>query len=114
MAAGFFTSNTLPRKVAGAPVELARPKEGSFAFPRGAGKIKNCPSPELADAWINWCLTPDVQDVWQKEFFGSPTNVNVPVDPSLVATKDLLQIDWAWYSARLNEISDRFDREIVK
>jgi putative spermidine/putrescine transport system substrate-binding protein len=113
VAAGFFTSNTLPRKAAGAPVELARPKEGSFAFPRSAGKVKNSPSPELADAWIDWCLTPDIQMVFQREFYGAPTNTIVPVDPSLVATQDLLHVDWAWYSARLNEISDRFDREIV-
>jgi putative spermidine/putrescine transport system substrate-binding protein len=114
VAAGFFTGNTLPRKAAGAPVELARPKEGSFAFPRGAGKVKNSPSPELADAWIDWCLTPDIQTVFQRDFYGAPTNTTVPVDPSLVATKDLLQVDWGWYSARLNEISDRFDREIVQ
>jgi putative spermidine/putrescine transport system substrate-binding protein len=112
-AAGFFTSNTLPRKIVGAPIEFARPKEGSFAFPKGAGKVKNSPSPELADAWLDWCLTPDIQMVWQRELFGAPTNVKVPVVPDLIATKDLLAIDWAWHSQRINETSDRFDREII-
>jgi putative spermidine/putrescine transport system substrate-binding protein len=112
-AAGFFTSGTFPRKMAGAPIDLARPKEGSFAMPKSIAKVRNAASPELADAWIDACLGLEFQTIWQRELYGAPTNTTVPVDPQLIAVKDLLVIDWAFYSDKLKETSDRFDREIV-
>lgn len=111
-AAGFFTTYVLGRKAAGVPIDIARPKEGSFALPKVIAKVKNAASPELADAWIDACLSEEFQKVWMQEFYGSPTNVNVPVDPSLIPAKDLLFIDSAWHTDRIGETSDRFDREM--
>jgi len=111
-AAGFFTTYVLGRKAAGVPIDMARPKEGSFALPKVIAKVKNAASPELADAWIDACLSEEFQTVWMREFYGSPTNVNVPVDPSLIPAKDLLFIDSEWHTDRIGETSDRFDREM--
>jgi putative spermidine/putrescine transport system substrate-binding protein len=111
-AAGFFTTYVLGRKAAGVPIDMARPKEGSFSFPKVIAKVKNAASPELADAWIDACLGDDFQKIWMREFYGSPTNGSVPVDPSLIPSKDLLDIDMEWYTDRINEASDRFDREM--
>ena len=112
-AAGFFSTYVLGRKAVGVPIDMARPKEGSFALPKVIAKVKNAANPELADAWIDACLSEEFQKVWMQEFYGSPTNVNVAVDPSLLPAKDLLFIDSEWYTARINETSDRFDREMT-
>jgi len=111
-AAGFFTTYVQGRKAAGAPIDMARPKEGSFAYPKVIAKVRNAASPELADAWIDACLGEEFQLVWQREFFGAPTNGSVAVDPGLIAAKDLLPIDMEWHTDRINEMSERFDREI--
>ena len=71
-AAGFFTTYVQGRKAAGAPIDIARPKEGSFAYPKVIAKVRNAASPELADAWIDACISPEWQMVWQKEFSAHP------------------------------------------
>jgi putative spermidine/putrescine transport system substrate-binding protein len=111
-AAGFFTTYTLGRKAAGAPVDMARPREGSFSFPKVIAKVRNASAPELADAWIDACIGEEFQKVWMREFYGSPTNIDVPVDPSLIASKDLLVLDMEFHTAKIGEASERFDREI--
>jgi putative spermidine/putrescine transport system substrate-binding protein len=111
-AAGFFTTYVLGRKAAGVPIDMARPKEGSFSFPKVIAKVKNAANPELADAWIDACLGEEFQKIWMREFYGSPTNGSVPVDPSLIPSKDLLVIDMAWHTDKIKETSDRFDREM--
>jgi putative spermidine/putrescine transport system substrate-binding protein len=111
-AAGFFTTYVLGRKAAGVPIDMARPKEGSFSFPKVIAKVRNAANPELADAWIDACLGEEFQRVWMREFYGSPTNSKVPVDPSLIPSKDLIVIDMEWHTDKINEASDRFDREM--
>jgi putative spermidine/putrescine transport system substrate-binding protein len=111
-AAGFFTTYVLGRKAAGVPIDMARPKEGSFAFPKVIAKVRNAANPELADAWIDACLGEEFQKVWMREFYGSPVNAGVAVDPSLIPSKDLLVIDIEWHTDKINEASERFDREM--
>ena len=55
---GFMISSAisqvaLERKAAGAPVEIAVPKEGIFAMPSGVALVKGGPQPELAAGYIN-------------------------------------------------------------
>ena len=111
-AAGFFTTYVQGRKAAGAPIEMARPKEGSFAYPKCIAKVRNAASPDLADAWIDACISSEWQMVWQREFFGAPTLAGVPVEPGLIPTKDLIPVDMEWHTDKIAEMSDRFDREI--
>jgi putative spermidine/putrescine transport system substrate-binding protein len=111
-ASGFFTTYVLERKAAGAPVDMARPMEGSFAYPKVIAKVRNAASPDLADAWIDACIGADFQKIWMREFYSAPTNMEVPVDPALIASKDLLVLDMEWHTKRIGEVADRFDREI--
>jgi putative spermidine/putrescine transport system substrate-binding protein len=111
-APGFFNTYVLERKAAGAPVDMAYPKEGSFAYPKVIAKVRNAASPELADAWINACLSPEFQRIWMREFYSAPTNTEVPVSPGLISSKDLFVLDMEWHTKRIGEVADRFDREI--
>lgn len=113
LAGGFFSTYTMPRIKAGAPLGLARPKEGSFALPKGIAKVKGAANPELADAWINEAIGLDFQKVWMEQFYGAPTNVDAPINDSVLPAKDLIAIDWAFFSKNLKEMTERFDREIA-
>jgi putative spermidine/putrescine transport system substrate-binding protein len=111
-APGFFTTYVLDRKAAGAPVDMAYPKECSFAYPKVMAKVRNAPSPDLADAWIDACLSPEWQRIWMREFYSAPTNLEVPIAPGLIASKDLIVLDMEWHTKRIAEVAARFDREI--
>jgi putative spermidine/putrescine transport system substrate-binding protein len=112
-APGFFTTYTLERKAAGAPVDMARPKEGSFAYPKVIAKVRNAASPDLADAWIDACIGQDFQRVWMREFYSAPTNVDVPVEGGLIPSRDLIVLDMEFHTKIIGEVGDRFDREIA-
>ena len=63
---GFMISSAisqvaLERKAAGAPIEIAVPKEGIFAMPSGIALVKGGPQPELAAAYINEMIGPEIQ-----------------------------------------------------
>ncbi|MDB5601988.1 MAG: extracellular solute-binding protein [Xanthobacteraceae bacterium] len=113
MAAGFYTTYVIPRRVSGIPLGLATPKEGMFAMPKGIAKVKNSPAPELADAFIEECLAPDFQAVWMKEFFSTPTNLKVTATAGIPSASELVAIDWKFASDNLKQLTDRFDREIA-
>ncbi|MGE3921876.1 MAG: extracellular solute-binding protein [Lautropia sp.] len=112
MAPGFFTTYTLGRKAAGAPVDMAKPAEGSFAYPKVIAKVRNAAAPELADAWIDACIGEDFQKIWMREFYSAPTNTGVPVDPALIPSSDLHVLDMEFHTRMIGEVSQRFDREI--
>jgi putative spermidine/putrescine transport system substrate-binding protein len=113
MAAGFYTTYVNPRRATGIPLGLATPKEGMFAMPKGVAKVKNAPASELADAFIEECLTPELQAVWMKEFFSTPTNLKVAPTAGIPPAAQLLAIDWKFASETLKQAGDRFDREIA-
>lgn len=56
-----YSKNIYPYTVAGAPIDMTFPKEGTFAGINCLSFVKNGPEPELATAFINHMLDPDVQ-----------------------------------------------------
>jgi putative spermidine/putrescine transport system substrate-binding protein len=113
LGAGMFSSYTIWRKKAGAPVELGRPSEGSFAMPSGIAKVAKAPQPELADAFINEALAPAWQKIWVEKFFDSPTNPTVPINAEVTPAADLITIDWGYVAQHRDAWMARFDREIA-
>jgi putative spermidine/putrescine transport system substrate-binding protein len=113
MAAGFYTTYVDPRHASGAPLALAKVKEGMFAMPKGVAKVKDAPAADLADVFIEECLAPAFQTVWMKEFFAAPTNLKVTPLAGIASPNDLVTLDWKFASEKLKEVSDRFDREIA-
>ena len=113
MAAGFYTTYVNPRQASGAPLRLAKVKEGMFAMPKGIAKVKNAPAPDLANSFIEECLAPAFQVVWMQEFFSAPTNLKVTPTAGIPSPKELVTLDWKFASEKLKEVSDRFNREIA-
>jgi putative spermidine/putrescine transport system substrate-binding protein len=92
---GQFSSYTLIRAAANAPVGLAAPKEGVFAMPSGICKVKGGPNEDGANAFINEYLGPEIQRILVEKSFVLPTNTGVTLPEGFVAPGDPFAPDWA-------------------
>jgi len=110
MLAGNFSSYTLPRKAAGAPVDLAAPKEGIFAMPSGICLVKNGPNPVLAMAYANEMLGAELQAKIAEFSSALPANTEVPAVASSPQGVEIFSPDWAFVSKNRKEWITRFDK----
>jgi putative spermidine/putrescine transport system substrate-binding protein len=110
---GEIGSYVLLRKSQGAPVDMAKPKEGSFSLPSGLAKVKSGPNPELAHAFIDTMLDVPAQKLWAERFFDSPANPATPVGPDIVSPAEMFATDWEFVSKNRKAWIERFDREIA-
>lgn len=100
------------------PIAFAAPKEGIVALEHVYNVTPETPVKELAYAFIDFMLRPDVQKEMAQKVFYSPTNMKAELDAEYRArllTSDekvanLIQIDWAWYNSRKDEIDARVAR----
>jgi putative spermidine/putrescine transport system substrate-binding protein len=95
LIAGQFSSYTLIRAAAGAPVGLAAPKEGVFAMPSGICKVKGGPNEAGADAFIDDFLGPDIQRILVEKSFVLPTNPAVSLPAGFTQPGNPFVPDWA-------------------
>jgi putative spermidine/putrescine transport system substrate-binding protein len=56
-----YSKQVYPYTVAGAPIDMTFPKEGTFAAVNCLTLPKNAPEPELGAAFLNYMLDPEVQ-----------------------------------------------------
>jgi putative spermidine/putrescine transport system substrate-binding protein len=110
MLAGNFSSYTLPRKAAGAPVDLAAPKEGIFAMPSGICLVKGGPNPELAKAYVNEMLGAELQGKLAEFSASLPANTEVPPTASTPKGVEIFSPDWAFVAKHRKEWITRFDK----
>ncbi len=94
MMAGQFSSYTLIRAAAGAPVGLSAPKEGVFAMPSGICKVKGGPNEAMADAFIDAYLSPEIQSILVEKSFVLPTNTAAKIPAGFQVPADPFVPDW--------------------
>lgn len=95
LMSGQFSSYTLIRAAAGAPVGLSAPAEGVFAMPSGICKVKGGPNEAAADAFIDAFLGPDIQSILVEKSFVLPTNPAAAIPPGFKMPPDPFVPDWA-------------------
>jgi|TARA_B110000971_G_scaffold32489_1_gene30056 putative spermidine/putrescine transport system substrate-binding protein len=110
MLAGNFSSYTLPRKAAGAPVDLAAPKEGIFAMPSGICLVKGGPNSELAKAYIDEMLGAELQGKIAEFTSSLPSNNDVPATSDTPKNVEIFSPDWAFVAKNRKEWITRFDK----
>lgn len=113
MISSAMSSYALERKAAGAPIELAAPKEGVFAMPSGIAVIKGAPQPELAFAYVNELLGAELQTKLAGPTFSLGTNKNVARPAGLSPDMVVHQIDWANVARERDGWLKRWDREMA-
>ena len=110
MLAGNFSSFTLPRKNEGVPVDLAAPSEGVFAMPSGVCLVKDGPNPDLAAAYVNELLSPDLQAKIAEFAYSVPTNTKVEMASPLPEGVELYAPDWEFVVKNRADWIARFDQ----
>ena len=100
------------------PVEFSAPSEGVLSLEQVLNVTPGSKVKELAFAYCDYMLRPDVQKRLAEGVWYSPANKNVALDqkyadrlfitPEKVAS--LIQVDWKWYNARKDQIDARVAR----
>ncbi|GGH22983.1 ABC transporter substrate-binding protein [Alsobacter metallidurans] len=111
MVMGAISSVALARKSKGAPIELAAPREGTFSMPSGIALVKGGPQPELAAAYIDMLLSPEIQQKVAQATFSLPTNGTVAA-PAGLADLKIHPVNWAEVSKNRAAWVSRWDREL--
>lgn len=110
MLSGNFSSYTLPRKATGVPVDLSAPTEGIFAMPSGICLVKGGPNPELAQAYVNEMLGPEMQAAIADFASSVPANTTVTAGAIIPDGVPIYAPDWAFVSANRRAWIERFDK----
>ncbi|MDQ2082923.1 ABC transporter substrate-binding protein [Xanthobacteraceae bacterium Astr-EGSB] len=113
MIVGALSSFGMQRRLDGAPITMAAPKEGIFATPSGIAVIKGGPNPDLAFAYVNELLGVEVQSKIAPPTFAMPTNIEAPTPPGMPTDVKVHPIDWAFVAENRNEWVKRWDREMA-
>lgn len=69
----FYSKSVNPYTMQGAPIAMCYPREGTFAGINTVTLVKNGPERELALAFINWMLSPDIQQLLAEQTLTAPT-----------------------------------------
>jgi putative spermidine/putrescine transport system substrate-binding protein len=73
---------------------------------------------ELAYAYVDFVLRPEIQKILAEAVWYSPSNRKVKLDPKYdeklynteAKVASLIQVDWKWYNERKDEIDARVAR----
>jgi putative spermidine/putrescine transport system substrate-binding protein len=101
------------------PIEFAAPKEGVLSLEQVWTVTPGSKVKELAYAYIDFILRPDVQKPLAEAVWYSPSNRKVKLAPKYDArlynteakVAQLIQVDWKWYNERKDDIDARINRE---
>jgi len=110
MLSGNFSSYALPRKATGVPVDLAAPSEGIFAMPSGICLVNDGPNPELAQAYVNEMLGPEMQAAIADFATSVPANTTVTAGAIIPDGVPIYSPDWAFVAGNRREWIERFDK----
>ncbi|MBN9536283.1 MAG: ABC transporter substrate-binding protein [Reyranella sp.] len=113
MISSAISQVALERKAAGAPVDIAVPKEGIFAMPSGVALVRGAPQPELAAGYINEMISPEVQTKLSAVTFSLPTNKDTPVPPGAPTGVTIHGIDWKFVADNRADWVKRWDRDMA-
>jgi putative spermidine/putrescine transport system substrate-binding protein len=100
------------------PTAFVAPSEGVLALEQVLALTPGTKVRELANAYVNYMLSPSVQKTLAESVWYSPANSKVKLDDKyndkLLTTPEkvarLIQPDWKWYNARKDEIDARVNR----
>jgi len=113
MIGGQFSAYTLIRKADGSPVDLAIPKDGGFSMPSGIAKVAGAPAGDLADAVIDFYLSPEAQTILAKTAFIAPTSKATPLPAGYPDPASLFAPDWAFIAKNRAGWVDRWSKEMT-
>jgi putative spermidine/putrescine transport system substrate-binding protein len=105
----------------GAPLAVVAPKEGMFMFEQVFNVLKGSKKKELAYQWVNYILSPEMQEKWVRQYYYSPVNKKVAVPDDLkelvpIAGERMSEIvlfDWKTANANRDRVIERWNKEML-
>ncbi|MBD1553045.1 extracellular solute-binding protein [Pseudomonas typographi] len=107
----------LPYTTQGAPVDLCYPKEGIFGVPGCMTLVNNCPNPDLALAFMDRMLDPEIQKGLAESAYAAPTVSGIELDPAVAKLlpypegrldeMKLVLLDWNVINSQRSDIIER-------
>lgn len=114
------TDRTIDQVLKGAPVATYYPEEGTTFIYNTVGIAKGSEHKKLAEAWINFLLTKDVQSQIASKLGFSPVRADVEIDSTVAkllpqgkALENSLKPDWAFIGNAQAGWIDRYTREVT-
>ena len=100
------------------PIDFVTPSEGVLSLEQVLTITPGSKMKELANAYVNYMLSPPVQKKLAEAVWYSPANRTVKLDAKydarLLTTPEkvskLVQVDWKWYNAHKDDIDSRVNR----
>ena len=115
-----YNNNVGDLQAKGVPIALTRPDTGWIHIKSSMHIVKNSRNPDLAAAYINAALSPEVQTKMAAEpYFVVPVSKKAVLSPGLQAyaktveeIEKMSRVDWAKLNPRRGEYIERFNREV--
>ncbi|MBP2166820.1 putative spermidine/putrescine transport system substrate-binding protein [Erwinia toletana] len=115
------SKSVLPYIVKGAPLEMMDPQEGAFAGVNAITLVNNAPEPELAAAFINRILSPEVQKLMADATLTAPVLPGITLSEEvakLVKTDEeslakMINLDWSFINPKRSAIIDKFNQTFL-
>lgn len=109
-------------KSQGANVEFVLPKEGSFPLVSTVNVVEKSPNKQLAMKYIDFLLSVESGEIMAESMGYFPTNKNVRLSGEIQAKMaytpqnayDVKMADWHKIIHKMDEWSERWEREIIK
>jgi putative spermidine/putrescine transport system substrate-binding protein len=116
------SSRVAAMQAAGFPLEMVRPKEGGVVLMTAGCVITGAPKPALAQKFLAFIESPEIQAVFAEKYGAGPTNKDTKLAPDIAAkviygedqVKQLVAMDWATINANRTEWTRRWQREVER
>lgn len=107
-------------KKQGLPVDCIVPEEGMIMFDQTINILANGPEKDLAYAYANFLLSPEIQSLMMRQFYVSPTNAKVVVPDDLKADvpifgermASILTWDWTFVNENSAALGERWAKTL--
>jgi putative spermidine/putrescine transport system substrate-binding protein len=102
----------------GLPIAFVQPKEGLVGYETWLGAVKGAPHPNVAQAWINYLLSTEVQNKIPVTIGYNPVNREAKPPANLANYfPDLQKVfipDWRFVQSQLSTWVDRWNKEVER
>lgn len=115
-----FSKTVLPYAMKRAPVAMSAPSEGVFAGVNTVTLVRNGPNPDLAAAFVDRMLDPEVQKGLAEFTYAAPTVTGVALNEAtgkLVAYPEarmdelgLMIVDWSFINPRRGALVEKYNQ----
>jgi len=96
--------------IAGGPVKIVYPADGTVAAPDGIALLKGGPNPKAGKIFIDWCLSKPVQEILVKQMCRRSVRTDCSAPAGLPATSAIKTIpyDFGWAAKNQPEFVKKF------